>query len=342
MCPFQLAGQDENKIKMKPQLTIQGLESTGAKKQERRWGIVFQCCYKKEWDISIPARIDFPVKINLPVEDHNTKWKVIVFDDHEENNVVIYAESKEMHLYQLMYAAEIGNQCILRGTSSFSDGSNVLRLRLHSSRRIRPLFNVLKNQIFHQQKTFVGMLAAAAVLISGGIVVFLATMPVSVPITLALTPILLTSLLLCVILSLICGIPLLILSPNFCELLYRISYRLPPIVQGWIYEEEEEGSSKTFSSKVHQLQYYLENVSPGEKLVLSVLLDTLGNTSFVLPGLGEVADGAWAPVSAYLLSCMYRHTVPHAAVVNFVEEILPFTDALPTATLAWYVCNHAR
>ncbi|CAN0072943.1 unnamed protein product, partial [Heterosigma akashiwo] len=71
------------------------------------------------------------------------------------------------------------------------------------------------------------------------------------------------------------------------------------------------------------------------RLALSLLIDFLGNTSYLLPGLGEGADLVWAPTQALLLRKMYKDTVPWAQYVGFAEELLPFTDITPTATLAW-------
>lgn len=44
-------------------------------------------------------------------------------------------------------------------------------------------------------------------------------------------------------------------------------------------------------------------------------------------------DFLWAPVSALLVRFLYGSNVLGA--VAFLEEILPFTDVLPTATLAF-------
>lgn len=71
-------------------------------------------------------------------------------------------------------------------------------------------------------------------------------------------------------------------------------------------------------------------------LPLCILLDIIGYASFTLPVLGEFTDLVWAPVSAVIF---YRLFGGKMGVLgggfSFVEEILPFTDFIPTFTLAW-------
>jgi len=78
-----------------------------------------------------------------------------------------------------------------------------------------------------------------------------------------------------------------------------------------------------------------------ERLVTSLILDTIGASSYLLPVLGEFTDLAWAPLFAVALHAMYSETSPYAHYVGLVEELLPFTDIIPTATLAWFRENGA-
>lgn len=71
------------------------------------------------------------------------------------------------------------------------------------------------------------------------------------------------------------------------------------------------------------------------KLVASLIIDFVGASSYALPGLGEFADLAWAPTQAVLMAAMYSESSPYAAYFGLLEEILPFTDIIPSATLAW-------
>lgn len=72
------------------------------------------------------------------------------------------------------------------------------------------------------------------------------------------------------------------------------------------------------------------------KLLLGVLLDGIGMISFTIPLLGEFSDVIWAPVAAFIMTRMYKGRVGRvASILTFVEEILPFTDVIPSFTLTW-------
>ncbi|WP_298420410.1 hypothetical protein [uncultured Kordia sp.] len=79
------------------------------------------------------------------------------------------------------------------------------------------------------------------------------------------------------------------------------------------------------------------------KLVLGIIFDLIGYVSYFVPGLAEISDIAWAPLSAWLMTRMYKGTSGKVgAVITFIEEVLPLTDAIPTFTLMWlytYVFN---
>lgn len=69
------------------------------------------------------------------------------------------------------------------------------------------------------------------------------------------------------------------------------------------------------------------------KLAISVAIDAFGAFSYLLPGLGEATDAVWAPLSAGLINTLYASKL--LALTAFVEEALPWTDALPTASIGW-------
>ncbi|MEK6450469.1 MULTISPECIES: hypothetical protein [Myroides] len=72
------------------------------------------------------------------------------------------------------------------------------------------------------------------------------------------------------------------------------------------------------------------------QLVISILMDLLGCITYVFPGIGEVADVVWAPVSAYILAKMYPGKIGKVgAIVNFIEELSPGFDFIPTFTITW-------
>ncbi|CAL2081360.1 hypothetical protein [Tenacibaculum sp. 190524A05c] len=72
------------------------------------------------------------------------------------------------------------------------------------------------------------------------------------------------------------------------------------------------------------------------KLLLGIVFDLIGYVSFIIPWFAEITDVIWAPVSAYLMTRMYKGKKGKvAAVVSFVEEALPWLDIIPTFTLMW-------
>lgn len=71
------------------------------------------------------------------------------------------------------------------------------------------------------------------------------------------------------------------------------------------------------------------------KLVVCILIDLIGTSSELLPIVGEISDIAWAPIAALALRSLYGSNVVFA--LEFAEEILPFTDILPLATICWVV-----
>ena len=65
-----------------------------------------------------------------------------------------------------------------------------------------------------------------------------------------------------------------------------------------------------------------------KKLALSIIFDAIGFIPFI--------DVVWAPVSAYLMTKMYKGKEGKiAAVFSFIEEALPFLDVIPTFTIMW-------
>ncbi|KUJ59970.1 hypothetical protein AR687_20325 [Flavobacteriaceae bacterium CRH] len=73
-----------------------------------------------------------------------------------------------------------------------------------------------------------------------------------------------------------------------------------------------------------------------QKLILGLLFDGIGMLSFSILGLGEFSDIIWAPIAAFIMSRMYKGRVGKVAgFLTFVEEIIPFTDIIPSFTLTW-------
>lgn len=68
----------------------------------------------------------------------------------------------------------------------------------------------------------------------------------------------------------------------------------------------------------------------------SILFDAVGMATAFIPVVGPFLDIVWAPYAAKKMTDMYKgNTGKIAAVIVFLEEILPFTDFIPTFTLMW-------
>ena len=71
-------------------------------------------------------------------------------------------------------------------------------------------------------------------------------------------------------------------------------------------------------------------------LLLGLLFDGIGMLSFSIPLIGEFSDVVWAPIAGFLMTRMYKgRTGKVAGVLAFLEEIIPFTDVIPSFTLTW-------
>jgi hypothetical protein len=67
-----------------------------------------------------------------------------------------------------------------------------------------------------------------------------------------------------------------------------------------------------------------------------ILLDLIGIATMFIPFWGTIIDLIWAPYAAFQMNKIYRGTTGKiAAVVVFLEEILPGLDIIPTFTLMW-------
>jgi len=72
-------------------------------------------------------------------------------------------------------------------------------------------------------------------------------------------------------------------------------------------------------------------------LTFCLIMDLLGSATFLLPGLGEWFDVLWAPISALIFFKSFGGKVGRiGSIINFTEEILPFTDIIPTFTIAYF------
>lgn len=70
------------------------------------------------------------------------------------------------------------------------------------------------------------------------------------------------------------------------------------------------------------------------KLSVCILIDLIGSGGLGIPFVSDFLDIITAPISAFALHALFGN--PGVTIGGFVEEILPGTDGIPTATLAWF------
>ena len=78
-------------------------------------------------------------------------------------------------------------------------------------------------------------------------------------------------------------------------------------------------------------------MSPKPSLLFCLIMDLIGSATFFIPLTGEWFDVIWAPLSALIFYFSFGgKTGRIGALINFAEEIIPFTDIIPTFTLAYF------
>ncbi len=77
-------------------------------------------------------------------------------------------------------------------------------------------------------------------------------------------------------------------------------------------------------------------------LALCVVMDLIGMASYVFPVIAEFSDIVWAPLSALLFNKFFGGRLGLiGGVLNFLEEIIPMTDFIPSFTIAWFIRKRA-
>jgi hypothetical protein len=72
-------------------------------------------------------------------------------------------------------------------------------------------------------------------------------------------------------------------------------------------------------------------------LAFCIAMDILGYATYAIPFIGEFADILWAPISAMIFYKTFGgFKGAFGGVFNFLEEILPGLDFIPTFTLTWF------
>jgi len=97
----------------------------------------------------------------------------------------------------------------------------------------------------------------------------------------------------------------------------------------------DEAGRRVAEAAKEKLTPDTEQIKTGDwaKLGGCIAMDFAGDASELIPVLGEFTDVAFAPTEAALLQLLFKS--PAISAFGFIEEILPFTDVIPTFTLSW-------
>ena len=78
-------------------------------------------------------------------------------------------------------------------------------------------------------------------------------------------------------------------------------------------------------------------------ILFCIIMDLLGYFSYSIPVLGELTDLIWAPISAVIFFFTFGGWKGAlGGVGNFIEELLPGTDFIPSFTIMWFVQRSQR
>jgi len=78
-------------------------------------------------------------------------------------------------------------------------------------------------------------------------------------------------------------------------------------------------------------------------LIFCILMDVAGYATYAIPGLGEFADILWAPISSIIFMRTFGGWKGAlGGVGNFIEEILPGMDFIPSFTIMWFIQNNKK
>ncbi len=83
------------------------------------------------------------------------------------------------------------------------------------------------------------------------------------------------------------------------------------------------------------------NNQKNASLLLCIGMDLVGYATYAIPVLGELGDIFWAPVSALIFFKLFggwKGAIGGA--FNFIEELLPGLDFIPSFTLMWLWQNY--
>lgn len=85
----------------------------------------------------------------------------------------------------------------------------------------------------------------------------------------------------------------------------------------------------------------LQPTKPLPSLSFCIVMDLIGYASFSIPFIGEFSDVVWAPLSAFIFLKTFGGRFGQiGSVLNFLEEVLPFTDVIPSFTISYFLKKH--
>ena len=78
-------------------------------------------------------------------------------------------------------------------------------------------------------------------------------------------------------------------------------------------------------------------------LLFCILMDMIGYASYAVPFWGEFADIIWAPLSAIIFFASFGGWKGAlGGIGNFIEELLPGTDFIPSFTIMWFLQQNKK
>ncbi len=73
-------------------------------------------------------------------------------------------------------------------------------------------------------------------------------------------------------------------------------------------------------------------------LLFCIVMDLIGYATYAIPAFGEIADILWAPLSAIIFFLSFGGWKGAlGGLGNFIEELLPGTDFIPSFTIMWLI-----